>query len=218
MASKVVAVFTDRADAGRRLAALLAERVRSAGPTIVLGLPRGGVVVAAEVAAALGLPLDVIVIRKLGVPGHAELAMGAIGEDGQRVLDPAIIERAGVTEEQIAGVEARERAVLAARVDRLREGRPGPTLAGRTALLVDDGIATGASARIAALVARGLGAERVVLAVPVAPVTTVRGFREADEVVAVEQPRPFYAVGAHYRDFRPVSDDEVVALLRRPTP
>lgn len=208
-------MFADRVDAGRKLAATLAARGDVADDAVVLGLPRGGVVVAAEVAAALHRPLDVIVIRKLGAPGHRELAMGAIGEDGERILDPEIVARVGATDEQIAEIEAQERAALTDRVERLRQGRGRPDLAGRTALVVDDGIATGASARIACMVARRLGAARVVLAVPVAPTATVRNVHEADAVVTVEQPHRFYAVGAHYRDFSAVSDEEVAELLSR---
>lgn len=207
-------MFADRVDAGRRLAAELSSTDAVPDDAVVLGLPRGGVVVAAEVAAALHRPLDVIVIRKLGAPGHRELAMGAIGEDGQRVLDDDIVRKIGASGEDIAEIEAEERRELDARVARLRRGRPRPTLAGRTALVVDDGVATGSSARIACTVARGLGASRVVLAVPVAPAATVRNFPEADDVIVVERPRHFYAVGAHYRDFSPVSDAEVIALLK----
>ena len=206
-------MFADRVDAGRQLAAELFGTGAAPDDAVVLGLPRGGVVVAAEVAAALHRPLDVIVIRKLGAPGHRELAMGAIGESGQRVLDADIVRKVGASNDQIAEIEAEERAALADRVARLRQGRPRPVLTGRTALVVDDGVATGSSARIACTVARGLGAARVVLAVPVAPAATVRSFGEADDVVVVDQPRHFYAVGAHYRDFSPVSDDEVIALL-----
>jgi putative phosphoribosyl transferase len=212
-------VFLDRIDAGRQLAAAVRARpdvvadVTADG--IVLGLPRGGVVVAAEVAEALQRPLDVIVIRKLGAPGHAELAMGAVGEDGQRVLDATIVRRAGASEAQVAAIEARARAQLTERVERLRRERPRLDLRGRTALVVDDGVATGASARAACIVARGLGSRRVVLAVPVAPASTARRFPDSDAVVVVEQPDPFAAVGAHYRDFRPVTEDEVSALLRR---
>lgn len=211
-------MFTDRVDAGRKLAAVLDARSDfdpGAERAIVLGLPRGGVVVAAEVATALHRPLDVIVIRKLGAPGHRELAIGAIGEDSQRVLDPGIVARVGATDDEIAQIEAAERDVLAARVQLLRQGRPRPDLTDRTALLVDDGIATGASARIACTIARRFGAARVVLAVPVAPTATALNLPEPDLVVTVDQPRRFYAVGAHYGDFRPVSDDEVVALLSR---
>jgi putative phosphoribosyl transferase len=208
-------MFVDRVDAGRQLAAELFGTDAAPDDAVVLGLPRGGVVVAAEVAAVLHRPLDIIVIRKLGAPGHRELAMGAIGEDGQRVLDPDIVRKVGANDAQIAEIESEERAALAERVARLRQGRPRPSLTGCTALVVDDGIATGSSARIACTVARGLGAARVVLAVPVAPAATVRDFDEADHIVVVDQPKHFYAVGAHYRDFSPVSDEEVIALLER---
>lgn len=210
--------FVDRVDAGRRLASRL-QHLRGQD-VVVLAIPRGGVPVASEVARTLGAPLDVVVVRKLGVPWQPELAMGAIGEGGYRVLDRTLMARAGVSEGQLHAVEARERQVLEARVARLREGRPPADLTGRVAVVVDDGIATGATARVACEVARHLGAARVVLAVPVAPEETVRAVTEADEVVCVETPHPFVAVGHHYQQFGPTSDDEVVALLdsARPKP
>ncbi|GAA2485106.1 phosphoribosyltransferase family protein [Terrabacter carboxydivorans] len=204
-------VFDDRVDAGRRLSHLLMEL--RGEDVVVLGLPRGGVPVAAVVAEALGAPLDVIVVRKLGVPVHAELAMGAIGEGGVKVVDHALLARARVSDEELESVERRERAVLDARVERVRRGRPRADLQGRVAVVVDDGIATGATARVACRVARQLGARRVVLAVPVAPAETVRDLPEADAVVCVSAPEHFRAVGAHYDDFTPTSDDEVVRLL-----
>jgi putative phosphoribosyl transferase len=204
-------LFADRADAGRRLAQRL-EHLR-AQDVVVLGLPRGGVPVAAQVAEALGVPLDVIVVRKLGLPFQPEVAMGAIGEGGMRVLDPDLIARAGVSNEELRAVERRERAELDARVLRLRGGRERVDLTGRVAVVVDDGIATGATARVACEVARGLGAARVVLAAPVAPTQVLRGTSGADEVFCVAAPDPFIAVGNHYRDFEPTSDDEVVRLL-----
>ncbi|XKF82928.1 dienelactone hydrolase family protein [Humibacillus xanthopallidus] len=206
-------VFADRMEAGTRLAREL-DFLRGQD-VVVLGLPRGGVPVASVVAEALDAPLDVIVVRKLGVPFQPELAMGAIGEGGVRVLDRHLVERARVTDQQIAQVERRERAVLDARVDRLRRGRPRIDLHGRVAVIVDDGIATGATARVACQVARRLGAARVVLAVPVAPAHTAANFPEADAVVCVSAPEHFRAVGGHYVDFSPTSDDEVVALLDR---
>lgn len=211
--------FHDRVDAGRRLAERLVERLdgglgRAHGlDIVVLGLPRGGVPVAAEVAKALGAPLDVIVVRKLGVPAQPELAMGAIGEGGARVLDRRIIERAGVTPDELRRVEDRERTAVLQRAARLRDGRPPQRLNGRTAVVVDDGIATGSTARAACQVARALGAARVVLAAPVAPSEVLAGIPEADEVVVVETPSPFMAVGNHYRDFEPTSDEEVATLL-----
>ena len=206
-------VFADRREAGALLAREL-DALRGQD-VVVLGLPRGGVPVASVVAEALDAPLDVIVVRKLGVPFQPELAMGAIGEGGVRVLDRRLVERAKVSDEQIAEVERRERAVLDARVERLRRGRPRLDLRGRVAVIVDDGIATGATARVACQVARRLGASRVVLAVPVAPAHTAANFPEADAVVCVSAPEHFRAVGGHYVDFSPTSDDEVVALLDR---
>lgn len=204
-------VFADREEAGRRLARRL-EGYRGSH-AVVLGLPRGGVVVAHQVARALALPLDVIVVRKLGVPYQPEYAMGAIGEGGIRVLDRDVVDRARVGEAQLAAVEMREREALAARVERFRRGRTRVDLRGRVAIVVDDGIATGSTARAACIVARGLGAQRVVLAVPVGPSDTVHDFPEADEVICLVEPEPFFAVGYHYRDFGQTSDDEVVALL-----
>lgn len=203
--------FADRFEAGRRLAEWL-EHLRGQD-IVVLGLPRGGVPVAFEVARALNAPLDVIVVRKLGVPFQPELAMGAIGEGGVRVLDSQVLRLARVTDEQLNTVETRERAVLEARIDQLRRGRQRVSLTGRTALIVDDGIATGSTARVACGVARQLGATTVVLAVPVAPAASLQSMPGVDEVVCVALPLPFQAVGCHYSDFSPTSDDEVMALL-----
>ncbi|GAA2100079.1 phosphoribosyltransferase family protein [Microlunatus panaciterrae] len=204
-------VFSDRVDAGRRLASRL-QHLRQ-DDVVVLGLPRGGVPVAYEVAMALRAPLDVIVVRKLGVPYQPELAMGAIGEGGARVLDSRVLAQARVSEDDLRRVETRERAVLEDRVTRLRRGRDRIDLHGRVAVVVDDGIATGSTARVACEVARHLGAARVVLAVPVGPADTVRHLPEADEVICVTTPLGFMAVGNYYRDFSPTSDEEVIALL-----
>ena len=204
-------VFEDRADAGRRLAKRLAH-LRGEG-VVVLGLPRGGVPVAFEVAQDLHAPLDVVVVRKLGLPFQPELAMGAIGEGGYEVLDRPLIARAGVTDQELHLVEARERSELESRVKRLRRGRDPLDLTGRVAVIVDDGIATGATARVACEAVRHKGARRVVLAVPVGPPEVRHGVAGADEVVVLETPDPFLAVGHHYRDFAPTSDEEVVALL-----
>ncbi|HEY8544153.1 MAG TPA: phosphoribosyltransferase family protein [Acidimicrobiales bacterium] len=212
--------FADRRDAGRRLAARLV-RLRGSDP-VVVGLPRGGVPVAFEVARALDAPLDVLVVRKLGVPFQPELAMGAIGEGGALVVDDDVVRRAGVSPVALARIAARERATLEDRLRRLRRGRPAVPLAGRTVVVVDDGIATGSTARVACRVARDRGAARVVLAVPVAPAGWESVLRDAaDELVAVATPEPFEAVGAWYDDFSPTTDDEVVADLaraRQPTP
>ena len=206
-----MAVFADRVEAGRRLAVRL-EHLRGQD-VVILGLPRGGVPVAFEVAEALDAPLDVIVVRKLGVPSQPELAMGAIGEGGVRVLDDWVLAQARVAEEELRTVEGRERAILEARVRRLRRGRERIDLHDRIAVIVDDGVATGSTARVACEVARRLGAAEVVLGVPVAPAETVHDLMGADEVVCVSAPRHFRAVGNHYRDFSPTSDDEVIALL-----
>ncbi len=204
--------FRDRREAGRRLAERLSG-LRATSP-LILGLPRGGVPVAYEVAKALGAPLDILVVRKLGVPFQPELGMGAVGEDGVRVLNADVLRQAGVTEAQLAQVEARERAEVEERAARLRGGRPAIPLQGRTAVIVDDGLATGGTARAAVRVARERGAARVILAVPVAPPETVAALRrDADDVVAVETPEPFFAIGGWYSDFSPTSDDEVIELL-----
>ena len=209
--------FADRTEAGRALAARLTQ-LKDQRP-VILALPRGGVPVAAEVADALDAPLDVIVVRKLGVPWQPELAMGAVGEGGVRVLDEQVLRATGVDAEGLAAVEARERAELVRRVERFRAGRRPVALTGRTAILVDDGVATGSTARAACAVARAAGAARVVLAVPVASPHAVAMLREvADDVVAVQTPTSFGAIGEFYRDFRQTSEDEVTRLLGRGRP
>jgi putative phosphoribosyl transferase len=205
--------FADRAQAGRRLARRL-EYLRGQ-PVVVLGLPRGGVPVAREVAAALGAPLDVIVVRKLGVPFQPELAMGAVGEDGVRVVDDDVVRMAGVTDDEVARVEGRERRELERRARRFRGGRARAPLEGRVAVVVDDGIATGSTARAACRAARARGATRVVLAVPVAPpgwVERLGGL--ADDYVCLGTPASFFAVGQFYDDFSQTTDEQVVARLR----
>jgi putative phosphoribosyl transferase len=206
-------IFEDRDDGGRRLAGEL-ERLAGQPDVIVVGLPRGGVPVAARVAEALRAPLDVIVVRKLGVPYQPELAMGAVGEDGAHVVNDEIVRLAHVTPDELSAVEARELAEVARRAERFRQGRPRVPLQGRHVIVVDDGIATGSTARAACAVARTEGAARVTLAVPVAPIDWVRRLAGvADEYVAVSTPADFRAVGQFYRDFRQTSDDEVVELL-----
>jgi uncharacterized protein (TIGR00369 family) len=205
--------FRDRSDAGRRLASRL-QFLRSED-VVVLGLPRGGVPVAVEVARTLGAPLDVILVRKLGVPAQPELGLGAIGESGARVINQEVVRYAHVSEVQIAQVEQKERAELQRRAQRFRGDVPHESLAGRTAVIVDDGIATGSTARAACQVARALGAATVVLAVPVAPPSADRTLRgDADEVICLEMPERFQAIGEWYEDFAQTSDEEVVALLR----
>ncbi|MHA6795536.1 phosphoribosyltransferase family protein [Pseudonocardia bannensis] len=212
-------LFDDRIDAGRQLAGQLTHL--RGQDVLVLGLPRGGVPVALQVARAIGAPLDVIVVRKLGVPFQPELAMGAIGEEGARVIDARTVRLARVGRAELAAIEDRERAELHRRVRRFRGDRPPIPVAGRTAVLVDDGVATGATARAACLVARARGAERLVLAVPVAPMDWTRRLNDtADELVCVATPRPFEGIGKWYRDFSPTPHAEVVACLEagRPEP
>jgi uncharacterized protein (TIGR00369 family) len=205
--------FRNRSDAGQRLAGRL-EHLRGTD-AVILGLPRGGVPVAAEVASALGAPLDIILVRKLGVPAQPELGMGAIGESDARVINPDVVRYAQVSEAQLAEVERRERAELQRRAQRFRGGAPHEPLAGRIAVIVDDGIATGSTARAACQVARAMGAARVVLAVPVAPPGADVGMRgDADEVICLEMPGRFLAIGEWYEDFAQTSDEEVIALLR----
>ncbi|WP_309248122.1 phosphoribosyltransferase [Rothia santali] len=247
-----MARFRDRGDAGRQLGRELAGRALRA--PVVLGLPRGGVPVAAEVAALLGAPLDVLVVRKLGVPSYPELAMGAVGEGGVTVLNPDVVRSSRVSEAQLEEAARRERAEVRERAARFRRGRagsvqaegsapaegltpaegpapsggpayaresapaegPAPELSGRTAVIVDDGVATGATARAACQIARALGAERVVLATPVAPPDVVRSLAasgEADDVVCLHAPRWFGAVGAFYDVFDQTPDEEVVRIL-----
>ncbi|MFD4690655.1 phosphoribosyltransferase family protein [Streptomyces sp. NBC_00683] len=206
--------FTDRTDAGRRLAQALGH-LETRRP-VVLGLPRGGVPVAFEVAQFLGAPLDVIVVRKLGVPYHPELGFGAIGEGGVRVISDEIVRHAGVREKDLVSVERAEEAELVRRARTYRDGRPRLPLEGRAVIVVDDGVATGATARAACQVVRAQGAAYVVLAVPVAsPDVADRLRSEVDEVVCLSTPQLFSAVGEWYRDFSQTSDEEVVSLLAR---
>jgi len=206
-------IFADRAEAGRALAALLAHL--RGDPVVVLGLPRGGVPVAHEVALALDAPLDVIIVRKLGVPAQPELGMGAVGEDGVLVINREVVWQAGVPAAEVAAARDREQAEVAARAARYRASRPREPLAGRVAVVVDDGIATGATARAACQVARAQGADRVVLAVPVAPPgwdDRIGGV--AEELVCAHVAPQFRSVGQFYADFTQTTDDEVVACLR----
>lgn len=210
-------IFADRSEAGRQLAEELREL--SLEKPAVLGLARGGVPVAAAVARELGAPLDVLVVRKLGCPGQPELGIGAVGELGVRVLNTKLIARLGLTEEQIEDIARREGAEVDRRVARYRRGSAPVKLKGRTAILVDDGLATGFTAGAAVGVVRQLQAAQVVLAVPVAPRQAVESLEEvADRVVALRTPPDFMAVGQWYRDFTQVSDEEVSALVAAAPP
>jgi len=202
----------DRDEAGSRLARALAHyRGRD---VVVLGLPRGGVPVAFQVALALDAPLDVIVVRKLGLPGHPELAMGAIGEGGVLVTNSDVLAQGRVSSPALAEAEARERDEVLRRARRFRGDNPPQPLTGRVVIIVDDGVATGATARAACLVARARGAAEVVLGVPVGAADTVAELGQvADEVICLSTPEPFWAVGQGYRDFDQVDDSVVVALL-----
>jgi len=210
--------FRDRPDAGQQLA----EELRRRGlghQEVVLGLPCGGVPVACEVSRALGAPLDVIMVRKLGVPFQPELAMGAIGEGGVRILNEDVLHAAMVDGDQLAAVERLERTELKRRAFRYRGERGQVTLRGRSVVVVDDGMATGATARAACQVARAQGAADVVMAMPVASRSSVPDVAKVcDRVVILETPETFYAVGAWYQDFTPTTDDQVVALLRSASP
>jgi putative phosphoribosyl transferase len=206
--------FSNRQEAGRALAHLAAERITDRDAVVVLALPRGGVPVAFEVAHQLGAPLDVIVVRKLGLPSQPELAMGAIGEDHVLVLNDEVIRHLRVPERVLRAVESREREELDRRARTYRGERSKVPIDGRTAVIVDDGLATGSTARAAIQVARGHGARRVILAVPVAPRETVSELAAvADDVVCVASPQPFAAIGQWYDDFRQTSDADVSRLL-----
>jgi putative phosphoribosyl transferase len=210
--------FLDRADAGRRLASLLAglPTIERGAGSVVVGLPRGGIPVAFEIARALDAPLDVILVRKIGLPAQPELAMGAIGEDGVRIVNEDVVRAERVSERQFAKVEELERAELVRRAERYRADHPRVPLAGKTAIVVDDGIATGSTARAACQVARAHGAARVVLAVPLAPQASLNALASVvDDVVCAEAPEPFLAIGQWYLDFAQTADAEVVDLLRR---
>ena len=205
--------FADRHDAGRRLAADLTHYA-GRGDVVILGLPRGGLPVAFEVAHALDAPLDVFVVRKLGVPGHEELAMGAIASGGVMVLNEDVVAATGIGPDEIEQVASRELETLGAQERAYRGERPAVEIRGQTAIVVDDGLATGATMRAAIKALGEREAGQIVVAVPTAPRETCEALRTVvDEVVCATTPDPFRAVGLWYADFSPVSDEEVRELL-----
>ena len=204
--------YRNRREAGQVLAELVREL--PAGDSVVLGLPRGGVPVAFEVARAIGAPLDVFVVRKLGVPGHEELAMGAIASGGMCVLNDDVVDSLRISPEVIAAAVRSETIELRRREELYRDGRPPVDVRGKRAILVDDGLATGASMRAAVAALRALGPAEIVVAVPVAAAESCEDFRhEVDFCICAATPEPLNGVGRWFRDFRPTSDDEVRALL-----
>lgn len=208
-------IFSNREEAGRKLASHLAKYA-DRPDVIVLGVPRGGVPIAYEVATRLHLPLDVFVLRKLGVPGHEELAFGAIGSGGVRVLNSEVVEELGITAHAISSVTRAERRELERRERLFRGDRPPLDVNGRIVILVDDGIATGASVRAAIAALRQMEPAAIVIATPVAPLRTCNLLQpEVDDLVCLEMPEPFYGVGQFYHDFSQVSDEEVSELLDR---
>ncbi|HEX7022111.1 MAG TPA: phosphoribosyltransferase, partial [Trueperaceae bacterium] len=208
-----MALFEDRRDAGRHLAQALTSYGSDA---VILALPRGGVPVGYEVAERLGAPLDVFIVRKLGVPGHEELAMGAIASGGVRVLNEDVVGSLGISEAALNRVTERERRELERREELYRDGQPETPVAGRTVILVDDGLATGASMRAAVKALQQKEPARIVVAVPVAAPETCESLREeVDQVICARTPEPFLGVGRWYRFFPQVTDDEVRNLLKR---
>ena len=206
--------FRDRHDAGQRLAEALAF-LKGRKDLLVLGIPRGGVVVAAEVARALGAPLDVFIARKIGAPGNPELAIGAVASSGDVVLDERLIAGLRVPADYIEAETARQRQEIARRMAAYRGDRPPPKLAGKTVVLVDDGVATGATTLAALRALRAAKPAELILAVPVGPPDTIaRLSAEADQVICLHTPAWFWAVGAFYVDFSQTTDEEVVRLLR----
>jgi predicted phosphoribosyltransferase len=207
--------FRNRTDAGRHLAEKLAAYANRSD-VLVLALPRGGVPVGFEVARTLGAPLDVFLVRKLGVPGYEELAMGAVATGGVRVLNDQIVRGLAISEHQIDAVVARELQEVARREWLYRDDRPPPDVAGRTVILVDDGLATGATMRAAVAALRQQRPDRIVIAVPTASPDTGEALKaEADDVICAMTPEPFFAVGHWYDDFTQTTDEEVRELLAR---
>lgn len=209
------ATFENRYTAGKRLAEALLD-YRDAHGLLVLALPRGGIPVAYEVARLLRAELDILVVRKLGVPYQPELAMGAIASAGARFFNEDVIQTSGLKQEQIESVIEEQQAELTRRENAYRGDKPPPVIEGRTVIVVDDGIATGASVQVAVKALRSLDPEKVVVAVPVAPIDGARRLTAvADDFVCLLTPTPFYAVGQWYRDFKQTTDDEVRELLEK---
>ena len=210
--------FGDRREAGRELATLLPASLRSED-VVVLALPRGGVPVAFEIALALGAPLDVFLVRKLGTPGHPELAMGAIASGGIRVLNDEVVQYLNIRREFIDAVAEREQTELERREAAYRHGRPMPSLRNRTVILVDDGLATGSTMKAAVAAVKHEEPKRVIVAVPVGAPETCQALRNlADEVICARMPTSFAAVGQWYRDFSQTTDEEVTDLLEKGRP
>ncbi len=208
--------FLNRSDAGRQLAAELLPRYGGRSDVLVLGLPRGGVPVAFEIAVALDAPLDVFVVRKLGLPGHEEFGIGAIASGGVRVVDDSVLRAYGVDSRTLEEITEREQRELERRERRYRDDRPFPAIQDRVVILVDDGLATGSTMRAAVAALRAEGPREIVVAVPVgAPETCSAMARLADDVVCLMTPEPFYAVGLWYENFDQTDDDEVHDLIER---
>lgn len=210
-----MAIFTDRKQAGKKLAKKLHE-YKDTEDVVVLGLPRGGVPVAYEVAKELDAHLDVFIVRKLGVPSHPELAMGAIASGGIKVTNENVIHQAGVTEEQIEEVVREEKRELKNRERLFRGARPDLKLKGKTVILVDDGLATGASMRAALQALKEHDPAKIVVAIPTGPEDTCKEFKtKVDEMICLETPTPFWGVGGSYRDFSQTTNQEVRELLEK---
>jgi len=208
--------FADRSDAGHQLARALAPRFAGRADLIVLGLPRGGVPVAFELANALDAPLDVFIVRKIGLPGHEEFGIGAIASGGVRVVDEQVLRSYGIDDETLERITARERQELERRERRYRDDRAFPDLRGRTVILVNDGLATGSTMRAAVAALREEGPREIVVAVPVGARETCGSLaREVDDIICLRTPEPFYAVGLWYEDFDQTTDEEVHDLLER---
>lgn len=206
-------IFTDRIEAGRHLATVMKNIVtRSA---IVLAIPRGGVIVGFEIAKTLNIPLDLIIPRKIGAPNNPELAIGAVTENGTIILDDKLVKYLGVSEEYIEEESKRQRLEIERRLKLYRGNAPCPSLSDREVIIVDDGVATGATMKAAVVSVRKRGAKAIVVAVPVGPVTTIAELRkEADKVICLKTPEPFYAIGQFYENFIQTSDDDVRRLLK----